>query len=61
MDLVEIDVIEVHPLETLVDGPENVSPRESAPVGSGQGIAASAEAHLGRDHQILPRNSLSIK
>ena len=57
MDLVEVDVIKVHPLETLVDGPQDVSPRESATVGSDQRIATSSEAHLGRDHQILPRDS----
>ena len=34
MDLVEVDVIKVHSLETLVDGPHDVSPRESAAVGS---------------------------
>ncbi len=57
MDLVEIDVVELQPLQALVDRMQDVGTRQPDLVGPGAHLAA----HLGRNHDGIARHSQCLQ
>ena len=53
MDLIEVDVVRIQPLETFFDRGHDVSAREA----DGIGARAHPSPDLGRDHHVLARDA----